>query len=111
DVATVYVTPGVRVKFASDSAVSPYLAVGGGWAWYEQSLFRVDGGSNQAPRERYRGALDFGGGVDVKFWRWVGLRGEIRDFYTGSPAYNLPTFTGGQHNVVAGGGFVLKWGQ
>jgi hypothetical protein len=47
----------------------------------------------------------------TKLWRWIGARGEIRDFYTGSPAYNLTGITGGQHNVVAGGGFVLKWGE
>ena len=111
DVATLYVTPGVRVKFATDALVSPYVAVGGGYALYEQSFFRIDSGPNRAPRELHRGALDFGGGADVKFWRWIGLRAEIRDFYSGSPAYNIPAITGGQHNVVAGGGFVLKWGQ
>ena len=55
--------------------------------------------------------MDFGGGVGTRLWRWIGLRFEIRDFYTGSPAYNLPNLGGGQHNVVAGGGFVLKWGE
>src|SRR5258705_10964842 len=29
DVATIYVTPGVRLKFAADKSVSPYVAVGG----------------------------------------------------------------------------------
>jgi len=111
DVATLYVTPGLRVKFAADAAISPYVAIGGGYAWYEQSFFRIDGGPNRAPRELHRGALDFGAGADVKFWRWIGLRGEIRDFYTGSPAYNIPAINGGQHNIVAGGGFVLKWGE
>src|SRR5262249_13366151 len=66
---------------------------------------------NRAPHNLYRGALDFGGGADVKFWRRIGLRGEIRDFYSGSPAYSTPGVTGGQHNVVAGGGFVLKRGK
>ena len=80
DVATLYVTPGVQVKFAAGSALSPYVALGGGAAWYQQSLFRIDGRTNRAPRNLYRGALDFGGGADVKFWRWIGLRGEIRDF-------------------------------
>jgi len=111
DVATLYVTPGVRVKFARDAAVSPYVAVGGGVAWYEHSFFRIDGGPNRAPRELHHGALDFGAGADVKFWRWISLRGEVRDFYTGSPAYNIPMIVGGQHNLVAGGGFVLKWGN
>ena len=111
DVATLYVTPGVQVKFAAGSALSPYVALGGGAAWYQQSLFRIDGGTNRAPRNLYRGALDFGGGADAKFWRWIGLRAEIRDFYTRSPAYNIPAVTVRQHNVVAGGGFVLKWGE
>jgi hypothetical protein len=111
DVATIYVTPGVRVKFATDRRLSPYVAVGGGYALYEQSFFRIDGRSNQAPRELHTGAFDFGGGIDMKFWRWIGLRAEARDFYTGRPAYNLPGLSSRQHNPVAGGGFVLKWGE
>jgi hypothetical protein len=111
DVATIYITPGVRVKFATGRRLSPYVAIGGGVAFYEQSFFRIDGRSNQAPRELRTGAFDFGGGIDVKFWRWIGLRAEARDFYTGRPAYNISGLPGGQHNPVAGGGFVLKWGE
>jgi len=37
--------------------------------------------------------------------------GRSAIFYTGSPAYNIPAVTGGQHNVVASGGFVMKWGE
>ena len=111
DVATAYVTPGVRVKFVPNAPVAPYFALGGGYALYEQSLVRIDGRPNEAPRFQHRGAFDFGGGVDVRFWRWLGLRGEIRDFYSGSPAFNLGGLGGGQHNVVAGGGFAIKWGE
>jgi opacity protein-like surface antigen len=111
DVATLYVTPGIRVKFAPTRSVSPYVAAGVGIAVYEQSLLEIDGRTNSAPRNVHRAALDLGAGVDTGLWRWIGLRGEIRDFYTGSPAYNLPNIGGGQHNVVAGGGFVLKWGE
>ena len=46
---------------------------------------------------------------NVRAWKFIGLRAEIRDFYTGSPAYNS-AIRGGQHNVVAGGGIVLKFG-
>jgi hypothetical protein len=111
DVATIYITPGIRVKFAPKSPVSPYVAVGGGVAFYQQSLLQIDGRPNTAPRDISGGVLDFGGGVDSKLWRWIGLRGEIRDFYSRSPAYNLPNIGTRQHNVVAGGGFVLKWGE
>jgi opacity protein-like surface antigen len=109
DFASLYVTPGIRVKFRPRSRISPYAVVGGGYADYEQSLTRLDGRPNQAPRELARGVFDFGAGVDVHVWRFVALRGEARDFYTGAPNYNLASPSGGQHNVVATGAFVIRW--
>jgi opacity protein-like surface antigen len=111
DVASLYITPGVRVKFAPLGAFSPYAVAGGGVAWYEQSNQQLNGAPNAAPREAVRGALNFGGGADLRIWRWLALRAEIRDFYTGSPAYNIAGIRGAQHNVVAGAAFVLRWGQ
>ena len=109
DFASLYVTPGIRVKFRPTSRISLYAVVGGGYADYEQSLTRIDGRPNQASRELARGVFDFGAGVDVHVWRFVALRGEARDFYTGSPNYNIQSISGGQHNVVATGAFVLRW--
>ena len=109
DVATVFVTPGIRLKFFPKANVSPYVAVGGGYAAFEQSTNQLNRRPNPASRLVNRGAFDFGGGVDVKFWRFVGLRGEVRDFYTGSPEYNSTSLRAGQHNVVAGGGIVLRF--
>ena len=104
DVASLYVMPGVRVKLAPLSRFSPYIFAGGGLAWYEQSTQNLGGSANAAPRETVRGGFDFGGGADLRVWRWLALRGEIRDFYTGSPAYNVAA-SGGQHNLAAGAGF------
>ena len=109
DFASLYLTPGIRVKFRPSSRISPYAVVGGGYADYEQSFTRIDGRPNQASRELARGVFDFGAGVDVRVWRFVALRGEARDFYTGAPNYNIASISGGQHNVVATGGFVLRW--
>ena len=109
DFASLYVTPGIRVKFRPAARISPYAVVGGGYADYEQSLTRIDGRPNQAPRQLARGVFDFGAGVDVHVWRFVAVRGEARDFYTGSPNYNIQSISGGQHNVVATGAFVLRW--
>ena len=39
----------------------------------------------------------------------IALRCEARDFYSGSPGYNLASLSGGQHNVFAGGAVVLRW--
>jgi opacity protein-like surface antigen len=108
DVATIFLTPGVRVKFRPLDAVSPYVVGGGGYAVFEQSLTRLDGQPNGAPRTIGRGAFMFGGGVDVKLWRFIALRVEARDFYSGSPAYNTSSLAGGQHNVTIGGGVVLR---
>ena len=110
DVATLYLTPGLRLKFRPAARISPYLAGGAGYALYEQSLTTVDGRANSAPREIHRGAVNFGGGADVHVRSWLGLRAEFRDFYTGSPGYNV-SLPGGQHNLVASGGFVLKFGR
>ena len=109
DVATLFLTPGIRLKFFPTSRVAPYLAVGGGLATYEHSTSTLGGNPNSASRLTNRAAFDYGGGVDFKFWRFVGLRAEVRDFYAGSPSYNFAAIRGGQHNVVAGGGLVLKF--
>ena len=109
DVATLFITPGIRVKFLPGGAISPYVVAGGGWSVFEQSTTTLAGAPNRAPRTLNHGVVDYGGGVDFKFWRFIGMRAEIRDFYGGAPAYNSTAFKGGQHNVVAGGGFVLKF--
>jgi opacity protein-like surface antigen len=108
DFASLYLTPGIRVKFSPASRISPYAVVGGGYADYEQSTTRIDGRTNSVSRQLARGILDFGAGVDVRVWRLIALRGEARDFYSGAPAYNV-AISGGQHNIVATGGFVLQW--
>jgi opacity protein-like surface antigen len=109
DFASLYVTPGIRVNLRPASRISPYGVIGGGYADYEQSFTRLDGQRNQASRELARGVFDFGAGVDVRIWRFVALRGEARDFYTGAPNYNVQSISGGQHNVVVTGAFVLGW--
>ena len=108
DFASLYVTPGIRVKYSSGSRFSPYAVIGGGYADYEQSTTRLDGRPNNAPRQLGRAVLDFGAGLDVRVWRFVALRGEARDFYSGSPDYNV-NVGGGQNNVVATGAFVIRW--
>jgi hypothetical protein len=109
DAATIFLTPGIRVKFFPNHGVAPYVAFGGGLAVYEQSLKTLGGDPNSASRLVNHGALDYGGGVDFRFWRFVGLRAEVRDFYAGGPAYNTTAIRGGQHNVVASGGLVLRF--
>ena len=112
DYASLYLTPGVRVKFNPAGRVQPYVAVGGGYSLYEQSRLAANGSPNTAPRHVHGGVLQYGGGADIPLRRWLALRGEVRDFYTSNPAYAVFGVDGDrQHNVVAGGGFVLRFGE
>lgn len=111
DIATLYFTPGLRVKFTPRSRFQPYAVIGGGYSLYEQSFFRIDGTSNGAPRFRHGKTLMYGGGVDIPLWRFLGARFETRDFFSGNPAYNVSVSGDRQHNVVAAGGFTLRWGR
>jgi hypothetical protein len=56
---------------------------------------RIDGRPNQVSPELARGVFDFGARVDVHLWRFLAIRGEARDFYTGSPNYNIYRFRAG----------------
>ena len=111
DFASLYLTPGVRVKLNPVGIIQPVGVIGGGWALYEQSRETIGGAPNPAPRHLNRGAFTYGGGVDIRILRWLAIRGDVRDFYTGRPQFNLLNLKGGQHNVVASGGFVLRWGD
>jgi hypothetical protein len=95
NVATLFVTPGIRVKFFPNRGLAPYIAIGGGWADYEQSTTTLAGAPNPASRTVNHAVFDYGGGVDFKFWRFVGLRAEMRDFYAGGPSYNTSSIRGG----------------
>jgi hypothetical protein len=111
DVASLFLTPGIRVTFAPKARLRPWLSAGGGYALYEQSERTQAGSLNAAPRFRHRGALQYGGGVDLVLKQWLSLRGDFRNFYTGAPALNSPGRGGGLHNPVISGGFVLNFGE
>jgi hypothetical protein len=111
DIAVLYVTPGIRVKLLPEKKFSPWVAGGGGYALYEQSTSTIAGAVNSAPRHVSGGALQFGVGADYKILPHISLRGELRDFYTVSPKFNIPVSGSGQFNLVAGGGIVLRFGR
>jgi hypothetical protein len=109
DFATLYVTPGLRVKLLPAKRVSPWFSAGAGYALYEHSTTRLDGTPNAAPRLLHRGTLQFGGGADIRAWKWFGFRAEFRDFYSGNPEFNRRLEGSGQHNIVAGGGLLFTF--
>lgn len=102
--SSIFVTPGVKVKFVPGFFISPYLAGGIGVAHFNASN---SGGSETDF------AADIGGGLDIKVFPHVSLRGEVRDFITDTPGLGalnlLENFTGKTNNVVASGGIVLRF--
>jgi len=104
--ATVFITPGIRVKIAPSAPISPWASVGGGWAHYTLKDASVSDN---------KGALQFGGGLDFKTGLpLLGFRAEARDFLTGDPDFGfsgLFNVNSGfhHHNLLVGGGVVLRF--
>jgi hypothetical protein len=49
--------------------------------------------------------IEGGIGLDVKVWKQLSMRGEVRDFWSGEPDFPLaPTGKSRQHNYLVGGG-------
>lgn len=109
DAATLYLMPGLRVKLHGDRRIQPYAAAGAGYALFEHSTTRLDGGANQAPRLAHRGGFQFGGGLDVRIHKHLLLRVEARDFVSGNPEFNVPLRGRWQHNLFAAGGLALRF--
>ncbi|MBI3649450.1 MAG: hypothetical protein HY231_00190 [Acidobacteria bacterium] len=107
--ASIFITPGLKVKLLPAASVSPYVFAGGGYARFAESDSRSDNQPNTGPKGTNRGAVDFGGGVDIKIIPFLSLRGEVRDFYSGTPRFNLPALDNRQHNLLISGGFVVRF--
>jgi hypothetical protein len=107
--ASLYLTPGLRLTFWSARPLSLFISGGAGYARYSESKSRLDGTPNPQQRDTNTGAVQFGGGVDVKAVTWLGFRGEVRDVFTGARNFSIPTPAPRVHNVVASGGFVIRF--
>jgi len=109
--AFIFLTPHVRLKFHPDSAFSPWVSFGGGYARFlEQAPTAVP----SFKRGTNTGTFVFGGGVDIRpvihiRKIGVGFRFQVRDFYSGLPNYNVNVGGGLQTNLAFTGGLLLKF--
>lgn len=106
DYTATFVTPGLKLKLAPEFIASPYFVAGVGVAHFSaQGILSgspVDQSSTSA-------AVDFGGGVDLKVFPFVSLRGEIRNVNSGGLGFAVPFISGRQNNILATGGVVLRF--
>jgi hypothetical protein len=105
----VFVTPAVRVNLFPETAVSPWVSVGGGFGHFSENSSLNYYGTNPGTSST-SGVLQGGLGLDVKVWRHFYIRGQVRDFWSGTP--NLPLADTGktrQHNYFVGGGLMWRF--
>jgi hypothetical protein len=113
DLATLFITPSLRVKFASEAALSPWISGGFGYGLLEGSEF-LPGGARNPERHRHTGTAQFGAGVDIRtpieILAPISLRAEFRDFYAlDTLNYNVAIRDNRQHHLVLAGGFLLRF--
>ena len=95
-----FVTPGLRYAFAPGARLSPYVAGGFGFGWFESvrvawsdPWLSVNVGDGVKP------AAGFGGGAEIRISRSVTFRAEVRDFV------NCASGDSSRNHVVYSGGF------
>jgi hypothetical protein len=110
DYKQIFVAPSVRVNLFPATAVSPWISFGGGFGHFSEGKTLIYGGKNPGGSST-TGVMQGGLGLDVnpfqhRFSRF-GFRGEVRDFWSGTP--NFPLAVTGktrQHNFFVSGGVI-----
>jgi len=104
--SSLFVTPAARLNIFSNTAVSPWVSVGGGFGHFHGSADQT-----QPKVSSTSGVFQIGGGLDVALFRHFSIRGELRDFWSGTPDWNVSTNQSRTHNLFVGGGLVWHFGK
>jgi Putative beta-barrel porin-2, OmpL-like. bbp2 len=106
DYKQIFVTPAARLNLFPATAVSPWVSFGGGFGHFSENKNLLFGGTNPGSSST-TGVLQMGLGLDVRPWSRFSFRGEVRDFWSGTPDFPLAdTGKTRQHNFFVGGGLV-----
>lgn len=109
DYSSFFLTPGLKLKLLPIAPISPYGFVGAGLGRFHSGSSLANGQPNTGDQSATRFAVDFGGGVDWKVFPFISVRGELRDFYSGTPRFNINVIGDKQHNVLVSGGVVFRF--
>ena len=110
DYKQIFVTPAVRVNLFPATKVSPWVSFGGGFARFSENKNLLYYGTNPGGSST-SGVIQGGLGLDVspfeRRFRHFSFRGEVRDFFSGTPSLPLAdTGKTRQHNYFVGGGVI-----
>lgn len=107
-----FLTPGAVLRFAPDSIVSPYVFFGAGYARVVEAQLLSTTPVQGDFVDKGTWAINYGGGADVRLARFLAIRGELRNFYTGSTsgaALVLPEETRQRNTLLLTGGLVFRF--
>ena len=104
--SSIFVTPAARLNIFSNTAVSPWVSIGGGFGHFSGSAVQ-----SQPNTGTTTGIFQIGGGLDVALTHSFSIRGEVRDFWSGVPNLHVTTNESRQHNLFVGGGLIWRFGK
>lgn len=102
----IFVAPSARLNLFPATAVSPWVSFGGGFGHFSESKSLNYFGTNPGTSST-TGVIQGGLGLDVRVWHRFSIRGQVRDFWSGTPSLPLAdTGKSRQHNFFVGGGVI-----
>jgi hypothetical protein len=104
DYSSLFIAPGLKLKFFPGGVSSPFVTAGYGWARFRQE----QGGGTFPDIITNTNVAQFGFGTDFKIAPYLGIRTEVRDYFSGPLQFN-GSFTDRQHNVTAVAGLTFRW--
>jgi opacity protein-like surface antigen len=110
--SSIFLTPGLKFKLLPGFFLSPYVAAGAGYARFTVSDTTTDGSTTTVvQRGSNKGVYNYGIGAELKFLPGTALRGEIRNFISGSPNFGptLQLLEDTRRNVIYSGGLVIRF--
>jgi hypothetical protein len=110
--SSLFATPALRVSFARNFFISPWVSLGGGVGHFIAGKDLVFFGPNTGHRIKTTGVMHGGIGFDVPFpgkLHDLVFRFEARDNWSGVPPINVDTGKTRQHNYYVGGGAVFRF--
>lgn len=110
--AYVFLAAHVKARFYPDSKLSPWLSVGGGYARFREKPPTAS--INAFAQGTGRSTIEMGAGFDTQPVTHIAgfpiaFRVEVRDFYSGLPNYGQDLVKSKQHNVILGGGLIVRF--
>jgi opacity protein-like surface antigen len=104
DYKALFVTPAARLNLFPTTAVSPWVSIGVGFGHFSEGNTLNFGGTNPG-KSTTNFVFQAGLGLDVKVWKRLSIRGQVRDFWSGEPDFpQAPTGKTRQHNFFVSGG-------